>query len=294
MIKALYRIFLSSFLVIFPFKGYSENKTAQTENPTPSLRKFNSYPKSLAKAVAAIEKMPEIMDLLEKVQRDGPITIKYENMGSFNFEALWSTSTRTIIVNASPGLDRSLGNIITSIVFELHNANTNHLLVKYFEQAQKGVINKDNYVRSIEKMEHENALNTSLLMDLGIERGVFPKEAEWNMYEDFEDHFKLQQIYQHSQWLADKYDELNRSRRRQIFKGTIPGLSKMSQTEKETLAFYLSLKNQTTTSKPVNREKAELLISSELEKFKYCESNSGQKKCSNYKTEKQLFNIIFT
>jgi len=290
--KRLLKLIFGSFIAILPFDIQSnETPKIVIEKSEFDLEKFNSYPESLKQAISAIEKIPEITAILREVQKDGPITVKFEDLNSFDFEALWNSQSRTIVVNASK--DRSLGNIITSIVFELHNAKSNHNLRNLFEKALKGKINKDTYVRNVEKMEHQNALETSKLMNLGISKGVFPEEARWNMYEDFEDHYKLQQIYNHSQWLAARYDEMTPIKRKQEFKGSINGLSKMSQKEKDTLAYFLSLKNQLNTTDFYTREKATLIIKKELEKIKFCDSNSNLKQCSNNKKQKQLFESIF-
>ncbi len=282
--KKLLSIALIALSINFiPFNSFAEDQTAKES--------FHSYPNELEEAVSTLAKVPEIVTLINKVQEDGPVSIKFEHMSAFDFEALWNSDSRTIVVNAKN--NKTKGGIITSILFELHNAKTNNQLISLFEQAQKGEINKDTYVRSVEKMEHENAVNTARLINKGIKDGIFPEDAYWPIYENFEDHYKLQQVFGHSQWLAKKYDEMHPKNKQRKYQGTIPNFRKMSQEDKDDLAKFLSLKNRLNSRDAMTRNEAQNEINEILKSFNFCKENSSHTQCSRFKKRETLFKMIF-
>ena len=276
---------IAIFIFILSFSAFTSSKF-RGEDPS----KINSYSPKLKAAITKLEQMPEFREFIAEVQSEGPVKVEIEKMNSFDFEALWDANTRTVIVNEN--FNKTVGEMITSILFELHNAKSNKTLLATFELAKKGLINKETYVRNIEKMEHTNAVNTTELLEKGIARGIFPKDSSWNIYKNFEDHYKLQQVYGHSQWLADKFDQISPLTKK-TFKGSIPHLNKLTQIDKDDLAKYLSIKNKISSSNRDERLQAEKQQQEILKKFNFCKENSSSSICKRYPKEKELYQIIF-
>lgn len=252
---------------------------------------FSSYTPSVQKAVVLLEQMPEVRALIAQVQREGPIRIEMWSMENLSFEALWNSEERKIIVNSKGG--KSLGKVICSILFELHNATTDRTLSAIFKQAMQGKIDKDSYVAKIEKMEHENAVKTCQLIEKGIQRGLFPQDTRWNIYEDFESHYMIQQLYGHSQWLADNFDLLSPNTLREPYHGTIEGLSTMSQADKKELTRYVTIKNGLKSTSAIVRAQAQNQLDEEIQSLKKYENDYLSQSSKRYLEKKKLFNLIF-
>ncbi|MEM1283114.1 MAG: hypothetical protein AAGG81_06125, partial [Chlamydiota bacterium] len=250
--------------VNFHADAYSNIMGQKLENGQPLAGKFSSFSSSLYRAVAAIESLPEATKLIDEVQKEGAIAIEAQYFHDSEFEALWDSENRIIYVNISR--NNTLGKKISSILFELHNAKTNKNLVTIFKQAQSGLIDKDSYVESIERLEHSNALSTSQLIEKGIATSLFPEDTRWDIFSNFEDHYKVQQIYGHSQWIADRFDSLCPPPRRKPYKGTIKGLEKMSILEKNKIVRLLVLKSQMRSDDPLQAQRSYDQIQKEFNK----------------------------
>lgn len=274
-----------SLIFVLSFSAFTSSYQFRSD---PS--RITSYSPKLKVAISKLEQMPEVREFIAEVQSEGPVKVEIEKMNSFDFEALWDANTRTVFVNEN--FNKSTGELITSILFELHNAKSNKTLLSTFELAKKGLINKETYVRNIEKMEHGNAVNTTKLLEKGIARGIFPKDSSWNIYKNFEDHYKLQQVYGHSQWLADRFDQISPLTKKP-FQGSIPQLNKLTQNDKDDLARYLSIKNKISSSNRDERLQANEQQKQILKKFNFCKENSSTLYCKRYLREKELFQIVF-
>jgi hypothetical protein len=165
---------------------------------------FTPYP--LQQAVTLIKACPESRRLLQKVEKDGPITFAFHPVGKGPFSACWIGEQRTLLLNASN--EWTLGEKISSILFELHNALKDTDFENLNLQAQRGTISKDYYVETIEFIEFENSIKTKNIITNGINRRFFPKDAALNTYKNFQEHFFWQKKLGHSQLMADQYDDL--------------------------------------------------------------------------------------
>lgn len=165
-----------------------------------------SYPSEIEPVIEKIEKLPETRALIDRVQSYGPIHIKVRDLPEFAFEAMWDGKTRTIVINKR--FIKSEGHLICSIIFELHNAETERTLQGLVTEAITGQISKEIYVWNIEKIEHQNALATCQLIEQGIQQGLFPPSTRWNIEKDFEAHLLIQKKSGHSDWNANYYDRL--------------------------------------------------------------------------------------
>lgn len=165
-----------------------------------------SYPSEIEPIIEKIEKLPEIRALIYHVQSNGPIHIEVRDLPEFAFEAMWDGKTRTIVINKR--FAKNEGHLICSIIFELHNAETERTLQSLITEAMTCQISKETYVWNVEKIEHQNALATCQLIEQGIEQGLFPLSTRWNIEKDFEAHLLIQQQSGHSDWNANYYDRL--------------------------------------------------------------------------------------
>lgn len=123
---------------------------------------------------------------------------------------MWDSLNRKIIINGK--FEPDTAKIIHSIIFELQNAAATSALNGLTNKAIRGEITKKDYVEGIEWIEHQNALKTKRLLECGIEKGLFPISARWPVPEKFQDHLAMQQRSGHSDFIARKYDILQRNR----------------------------------------------------------------------------------
>lgn len=191
-------------------------------------------------ALNKIQQLQEVRSLISEAEKAGPITVRVETLPNAKFEAFWDSKNRIVRINEP--FNKKEGVFIGSLLFELHNAAADQQLKHYFTLAKQGGIGKEKYVEGIEKIEHKNAVDTSTILEKGIRIGLFPQDARWPIYRDFEDHYKVQQIHGHSAWIGDNYDELSRQRTTEL-KGTIAGLHTLSPEDKSALLSYLHIKN---------------------------------------------------
>jgi hypothetical protein len=154
-----------------------------------------------------LQQAPGVKELVENILKEGPITIKANhNVLSQQFGAFWDLDRRIICVDVSVG--RSSGDIIGSILFELHNAAATSRLNRLDDLAVEGKLDKENYVRAVEHVEYLNSLNASKIASEEIHKGVFPATAYLPTYRNFEEHYYYQKRGGHSAWIARNYDHL--------------------------------------------------------------------------------------
>lgn len=153
-----------------------------------------------------LQQLPETQKLIAKVTQEGPISIKINTHLPIKFGAFWGSYDRTIFVNLPPGYTK--GEIMGSILFELHNALVDKEMVRLDQLAMQGKIDKATYVREVEYLEYCNSKKASHIATQGIQKGIYPKEAHLNTYPNFDEHFRVQQWAGHSAWIAKNYDDL--------------------------------------------------------------------------------------
>jgi hypothetical protein len=203
---------------------------------------FSNYPPQFAAVIESIHRLPEARELIKRTQQEGEIKVAINTTIAGSFDAYWEANSRTILVNAQK--NRSKGSLICSILFELHNASTDTTLSRLIERASRGEIDKETYVQAVEQMEHTNALNTIALLKKGVAKGIFPSNTRWPIFYNFINHYQVQQLQGHSQWLAAQYDQIApKGTSRHPFKGTIPHLEHLNEQDKRDLLLYLSYKD---------------------------------------------------
>lgn len=161
----------------------------------------------LQHCLKAIQKVPEAKNLLAGILQEGPIRIaaSREHL-SEQFGAFWDVDRRIICVNLSA--NRTEGELIGSILFEMHNASVNSKLNQLDNLASSGKIDRESYVQAVERLEYYNSVNASAIAEKGIRMGVFPPDARLQIYSSFEEHYRFQKIGGHSAWIAKNYDQL--------------------------------------------------------------------------------------
>lgn len=158
----------------------------------------------------ALQQATEVKQLIAKILKEGPITIKANrNVLAQQFGAFWDLDRRIICVDVSAS--RSAGDIIGSILFELHNAAATSRLNRLDDLAVEGRLDKENYVRAVEHVEYQNSLNASRIANEGIRKGIFPASAYLPTYRNFDEHYYYQKQGGHSAWIAKNYDYLRKS-----------------------------------------------------------------------------------
>lgn len=176
---------------------------------------FAQYPKALEPVIKKLQNLPEGKQLIEEANKEGPITIKFQR--GLSFAAFWETSQRVIVID--PDKNPTEGIRLTSLVFELHNALHDTRFQDHIEGALTGSLNKGQYVESLERMEHQTGLKTAALLQKGVKEKRFPHDAYQPIFQDFAEHYHMQQMTGHSQWIANSYDRMMHNRSQRITAG---------------------------------------------------------------------------
>lgn len=192
-IKLIYTILLTINFCLFA--NFNE-KTIDSIKCVPQLRQY----------LAKIEKIPEARKLITSIQTTGPIQILIDNNQANQFEAYWDPSKRVIAVSYPQHPNE--GEIIGSILFELHNASVDHRFKQLFSMVSQRKISKALFIESMEYLEYTNSLNAAKIAEIGIRKGVFPSSAHLPTYSSFKEHFSQQKQSGHSAWFARLYDNL--------------------------------------------------------------------------------------
>lgn len=159
----------------------------------------------LKQCVNAIQELQEGKQLIAQILTEGSLNIQVDNNGvARQFSACWEQDSRTILICLSS--HPSKGEVIGSLIFELHNALVSSKMDNLDLMASRGKITKENYVRSFEYLEYLNSINASTLAKKGIDKGIFPQNAQLPTYKNFEEHFYYQKISGHSAVIARNYE----------------------------------------------------------------------------------------
>jgi hypothetical protein len=188
-------------LIAAPGQNTQQQQQVQQIPCSPALQPY----------LAKLLQVEEVRTLIGEIQKEGPIQLIANNQRlSQQFGAYWDLDKRAICVNLSSHY--SEGQVIGSILFELHNAIANSKLEYYDAQVVAGKLDRAKYVEAIEYLEYENSLKAAALAKRGIALGLFPADSALPTYRNFEEHFKYQKIGGHSAFIAQNYDRLSRMR----------------------------------------------------------------------------------
>jgi len=239
-------------------------------------------------AYETLIQLPEARQVVQNALKRGPIRVVSSYRDSDGFEGMWDAGSREIVV--SPYANRTRGQKINTMMMEFHNAQTDERLGELFRGAHEGRLSKEYYVEQVERVEHQNALNSARLLAKGIQKGIYPHDAAWSVMEDFEDHYKIQQIMNHSLWIANNYDYINRYGQRQAYRGTVPNLHRLTPKEKSILCRYIHLNSELKSGNREVRERAQERFARELTRRRQGGSNAC---CRSHSAEAKCFEAIF-
>lgn len=172
--------------------------------PLTAQSTFTSCPSNLEPLVEKLEQTPEAKKLMDLATSEGPIRLIEKPMGASGMNAMWNINERTVILNSSKY--RAPGEKMRSILFELQNARTTRHFIELDMLVRKRQLSKNEYIKRVEKLEHNNALLIMDLIDRAITAGYFPPSAKWNIVRNFEEHLSWQKIQGHSALIARNYD----------------------------------------------------------------------------------------
>jgi len=202
-----------------------------------------THPKSLEAAVEVLNRDPELSQLIGQVLQEGSIDLQTEEM---EVEACWRGGNDRVIVLNQKSMGDSIEAVasqVANMVFELLNASSESCFHQLRQKATQGLINKEEYVVQIEKLEHATSLKTTTIVRRLIAEGkIAPIKVTSNYPKDFDLYFQVQQMNGHSQAIAKTYDLLC-SGDCQPFRGTLASeFTQLSQKEKNPMLALLSLR----------------------------------------------------
>lgn len=173
----------------------------------PSLKANTQDTIKLENCLKKIQKLPEARSLMSKIQQEGAISFAISDHSlSQQFGAFWDVDNRIIFVN--PSWHQLDGELIGSIIFEMHNASVSSKLEHLDQLASTRQIDKEFYVESVERIEYVNSKNAAAMVEKGIAAGLFPESARLMTYKNFDEHYFYQKKGGHSAWIAKTYDQL--------------------------------------------------------------------------------------
>ena len=100
-------------------------------------------------------------------------------------------------------------------MFELIKASTEDKMESHSHMANQGALSRAEYVEGIERIEHQNTLKACQLLDLGIQKRLFPKDAAARCDATFDEYFKRQKETGHSNFIAKDFNRIAPHRARE-------------------------------------------------------------------------------
>lgn len=158
----------------------------------------------LQKCFQAIMQIPEAKALINNIRKEGSFDITMRNSSlAQRFGAYWDPDFREICIDP---FSFDEGEIIGSLLFELHNASVNSKINHLNALASQRMINKEDYIESMEYLEYINSKNASKIAQKGINMGILPWTAQLPTYSSFREHFRAQKVSGHSETFARNYE----------------------------------------------------------------------------------------
>ena len=225
---SIYKFFFYSACLFLSWQPLQAIET----NPYDSLK---TQSPEIKKVIQSLSNLPETRRIVGEATLAGPITIVIDYSKSMPFEALWDCGERRIVIDGT--VVKSFGKMLCDVLFELHNAASTPKNDDLWNRGQKGLVDCDTYVKAAEKIEHDNVLSTVAILKAGIDKGIFPKSSWWEVVEDFEIHYKIQQLSDHSLLIAQEYQAIKPPNIRSLpYTGTVNNLRFMSKRQKLAMA----------------------------------------------------------
>lgn len=157
----------------------------------------------LVKAFDTALQLEETRQIWDQINEEGEVRIVAKQGGGNDFTAYWEGQSRVICINVS--LKRTVGEQLSSILFEMQNALKDKKSVELYNQASRRKISNDTFAREMERLEYENSLNACTLVEKGVKSGIFPKECHLERYPNFEEFLVEQKKHGHYQHYLRTY-----------------------------------------------------------------------------------------
>ncbi len=245
-------------------------------------------PKTI-EALNLLKKLPGFNELLRDVESEGAVKLEMVCLQEESFDAFWDSSQRKIRINTLKNEDFNV--LVCSILFELHNAKSDKQFKSFYTKARTAQMSKEAYVENVERMEHNNALNCSLLLEKGIDLGLLSEKAAWPILRDFDDHYKLQQIKEHSNWLATSYENMAHPYlASKPYVGTIPRFSKEDKVD---VIRYLKIKNDLESVSYTLNMKGLIALQKEYQNLENCYAGRSNNNCRRTAERIKLLEFVF-
>ncbi len=194
------KFFVLSCLVLFSSLVWASSSSGELLLPCPP---------SLESVIGKIEVLPEGKTLVQSILKEGKVRVALSDHPlARQFGAFWDPDLRVVFVNRS--WHGSEGEVIASILFELHNASITKKIDHLDALASARQIGRDAYVESMEYLEYQNSIQASAMAKKGVEGGIFPPTTHLFTYSSFDEHFWYQKKGGHSAMIAKNYDQLAR------------------------------------------------------------------------------------
>lgn len=151
-----------------------------------------------------LKQIPEVNELLEKILERGRLKIQFNKSLSKKFDGYWSPVDRTIYITKS----RSAARMMTTILFEMHNAVDDAELEELDYLAMHRKLTKKKYIEAVERWEYKHARATASIINKGIHLGLLSRECYWPVSDTFEEHLAIQKSCGHSAHIGKMYDSI--------------------------------------------------------------------------------------
>lgn len=152
-----------------------------------------------------LKQLPEVNELLDKILERGRLKIQFNKNLSKKFDGYWSPVDRTIYITKS----RSPSRMMTTILFEMHNAVEDAELQELDYLAMHRKLTKKKYIQAVERWEYNHAKATASIINKGIRLGLFSRDCYWPVSETFEEHLAIQKSCGHSAHIGKMYDSIS-------------------------------------------------------------------------------------
>ena len=162
-----------------------------------------------AEPVSLIKQLDEITPVLNRVEMEGGFTVEPSQYWA-PFAAFWNGKQRKILVNLRE--NTNLPSRISAILFELHNAYRDRELNAIFDQAYAGKISRESFIQQVEHIEWKNWEESCVLLNLGVQRGIFPPgtEKQFVPFKSFQQYLDKQRVEGHCAYIGEMFDQIVR------------------------------------------------------------------------------------
>jgi len=180
----------------------------------PTLNQIDSLPLPLIKATSVVLNFDCARQIVSAILKDGPITI--DGTKSFEGQSKWNSTKRILFISKDEieKPDNNLYRIVSHLMFELFNALKDYMFEELEKKAVKKKIDKEIFVKEIERIEFQSHNNTKKLLGMAVKSGHLTEPdllEDVPIIEDFDTHYKYHQLIGHTERYAKRFDTLSKA-----------------------------------------------------------------------------------